>query len=408
MAKQKDNTLILNEKESIIDFLEAKSLDMVNYINEHDSSAYILIRKYITHSDVATFGKLTQKDGDLERNILSYLSVAEMHEIEKREDKKFETAKQSNITMPSDFYNELGIKQLERRSGFQEENHSHILINDYADVYLVNDTLKYFDINYTEKVFEKLNKEVNWKMDEFYFELSDNKFTEIELRHAIHGIGTSADVIFHKLRRNIFKNDSIISIIEKMPNGKKTLYILMDKNPRFFSIINETNSLWENYQIKTKKLVEYTVEELLSEEKNRKFQNKWRYQLAEEMMNYTTVEGNVFCPFTFVESNFNNVGTLYRASHIKAFEKCDAEEAFDINNGLLLLANADALFDKHLITINENKELIFSFLIDNDSLLKQKLLLNQGIFKMILNDERMKYIEEHRKIFEEKEDKRKS
>ena len=61
-----------------------------------------------------------------------------------------------------------------------------------------------------------------------------------------------------------------------------------------------------------------------------------------------------------------------------------------------------------MITISENKELVFSFLIDNDFELKSKLLLLQPIFKIILNDERMKYLEDHRRIFKEKEDKRKS
>ena len=98
---------------------------------------------------------------------------------------------------------------------------------------------------------------------------------------------------------------------------------------------------------------------------------------------------------------------LFIASHIKRFSDSDCDEAFDINNGLLLCANADALFDKHMITVDENKKLIFSFLIDNDYMLKQKLLLNQPIFEIVLNEKRMEYMKDHREIFFKKEQERK-
>ncbi|EJB32395.1 hypothetical protein [Helicobacter pylori] len=74
----------------------------------------------------------------------------------------------------------------------------------------------------------------------------------------------------------------------------------------------------------------------------------------------------------------------------------------------MLIANADALFDKHFITIDENKQLKFSYLLENNHKLKSQLNLNNGIFKDILNDRRMQYLAYHRKIFEEKEQERKT
>jgi predicted restriction endonuclease len=87
------------------------------------------------------------------------------------------------------------------------------------------------------------------------------------------------------------------------------------------------------------------------------------------------------------------------------FEKMsgDPNEAYDINNGLLLCANADALFDKHLITIDENKNIIFSFLLEHNAKLRSELKLNNEIFTTILNDDRMKYIKIHREVFKQKE-----
>lgn len=407
MVKIKDNVLKYEDTEKILEYLEDKSFDMINYINVNIDSTYTLIRKFITHSDLPTFGKRTGSVQTIEKNFLYYLSVDEMTEIEGREKKEFETAKQSNITIPPLFYEKLGIEQLQRREGPQGSQHEHILINEHAKVYLVNQTINFFTPKYTFKVFEKLNKTVNWNLEDCETYINDAKFTPIDLRHAIHGIGTSTDIEFHKLRHNIFKNDSIILLIEETPNGEKNLFILLDKNPRFFSIINETNQAYENYLIKGKRVVELYTKEMIEDEKTRKYQNSWRESLAEEMMNYTTVEGNVFCPLTYIEGNFEDIGTLYRASHIKRYSESDVNEAFDVNNGLLLVANADALFDKHLITISEEKELIFSFLLDRDEKLKAQLHLTVPIFKMVLNDQRMEYLKEHRRIFLEKEELRK-
>jgi hypothetical protein len=80
----------------------------------------------------------------------------------------------------------------------------------------------------------------------------------------------------------------------------------------------------------------------------------------------------------------------------------------DVNNGLLLSANADALFDKYLISIGENCEILFSFLIAADQkLLASIKLLDNTLFKPLLNETRKKYLEHHRQAFFEKEKERK-
>lgn len=403
--KQK-NILIFEKNSDIINYLEDKSNTMFNYVSNNIDSKFTLIRKFITHSDLPTFWKRTDKIQELDKNLLYYLNSSEMSDIESRENKKFEVAKQSNISVPLIFFEKLWITQLERRLWHQEEQHNHILINNFAKVFLVNDTLEYFSFDYTLKIFEKLSKTVNWKKSDFLM-IFDWDLTEIELRHAIHWIWTSDDEVFHKLRRNIFKNDSLILLIEESSNWDKKLFILLDKNPKFFSIINETNKAYERYLLKEKQISEKVTHELIEDEKTRKFQNLWRVKLAQEMMNYTTEDEKIFCPFTLIEANFENVWTLYRASHIKPFSECNTTEAFDIDNWLLLVANADALFDKYLITVSENKELIFSFLIKQDYALINRLLLNQHIFKNVLNEKRMKYLESHREAFLKKEEERK-
>lgn len=187
---------------------------------------------------------------------------------------------------------------------------------------------------------------------------------------------------------------------------------MLEKNPRFFTLIGESNATWEKFLNDSNKqeLFNLLKKDELSygeAEKTRKNQNKWRNLLADEMMSYTTTDDEIFCPLTYITANFSSVGTLFRASHIKAFNECSVEEAFDINNGILMISNADALFDKHLITISDDGEIIFSYLLKNEYKLIQELKLTERVFKAILNNKRKEYLKRHREVFEEKEIKRK-
>lgn len=402
---------VVEEIDKIYEYLSSKSESISNLIKNEPDWHYMLIVKSISHSDLLNSGKRNGPAETLDKNYLYYLSLDEMKEIESVRKKEFENAKQSNIFVPMEFYNFIDMPHLERRSGAQSTQHIHPIVNNYADVYLVNDTLKYFDINYTKKVFDKLDKHpTTWKYDEYKIDLV-NKFTPIQLTHAIHGIGTSDDEIFKKLRRSIFKSDTL-NILLRKKKEKKEVYIMLEKNPRFFTLIGESNLTWENFLNKTNKQEMFNLlkkDELSTgeSEKTRNNQSRWRNLLADEMMSYTTTDDEIFCPLTYITANYSSVGTLFRASHIKAFNECTIEEAFDINNGILMIANADALFDKHLITISDDGEVIFSFLLKNEYKLIQELKLTEKVFKAILNPKRKEYLKRHREVFEEKEIKRK-
>lgn len=54
------------------------------------------------------------------------------------------------------------------------------------------------------------------------------------------------------------------------------------------------------------------------------------------------------------------VPALLRASHIKPWSKSDNRERLDPNNGLLLIANLDAAFDKRLISFDASGGMLFS------------------------------------------------
>ena len=95
-----------------------------------------------------------------------------------------------------------------------------------------------------------------------------------------------------------------------------------------------------------------------------------------------------------------DVEAILRASHIKAYATCNKDEKYDINNGLLLSANLDALFDRHLISFDEKGELIVS-----KSLTRRQLdfLGLAKPLKIRLDDKQQIYMTEHRKIFYEQE-----
>lgn len=81
------------------------------------------------------------------------------------------------------------------------------------------------------------------------------------------------------------------------------------------------------------------------------------------------------------------------ASHIKPFIVSDEDEAYDVNNGLLLSRNTDALFDLGYITFDEEGKILFS------DMLNKKLIefySDLTLDKSIYNEQRKKYMKYHR------------
>lgn len=394
---------VVVDYEKIREFLIYKSDSISDFLTKNPDDEYMLLVKNISHSDLASFGKRTKIEQPFSKNYLYYLTAEEMEEIERISNRPFATAHQSNIGIPKDLiYEFLGVTNPD------EDGEEHFKINDYANVYLVNDTLNYFTIDYSFKVFEKLNKIPSWNKEDYNLELTDD-FTSIDLSIAAHGIGVSANKVFDKLRRSIFKSDTMMLLLNKNADNEKNMFVMFEKNPSFFTLIGEGNKSWEKYleQNNKQELFELLKQEKLSvgdSEKTRSNQSKWRTLLAEEMMGYTTNENEIFCPLTYITVNYESAGTLFRASHIKGFAECTVDEAFDINNGIIMIANADALFDKHLITIEDDGTITFSYLLARNLKLIQELRLNEKVFKAILNDERKLYLQYHRDVFRSKEE----
>lgn len=81
------------------------------------------------------------------------------------------------------------------------------------------------------------------------------------------------------------------------------------------------------------------------------------------------------------------------ASHIKPYSKCSKEEAFDVNNGLLLCDAHDGLFDSGLISLDDLGNVIFSKKMTRSDIDKFELL---GFKKILLSSNMIEYIVFHR------------
>lgn len=103
------------------------------------------------------------------------------------------------------------------------------------------------------------------------------------------------------------------------------------------------------------------------------------------------------------QCNLCNISTtsVLRASHIKEWSISSREERIDANNGLLLCANHDALFDRHQISFNPNSgDICVSASIDTE---QRKALNLPNYFKLPMTDKMSSYMKEHYQKFLTKE-----
>ena len=87
---------------------------------------------------------------------------------------------------------------------------------------------------------------------------------------------------------------------------------------------------------------------------------------------------------------------LLRASHIKAWHEADDDERLDPYNGLLLAAHVDALFDRHLVSFDDDGRLLCSPRIRADELIAMGIDPDTARIDD-LHDRHRSYLAHHRK-----------
>lgn len=88
------------------------------------------------------------------------------------------------------------------------------------------------------------------------------------------------------------------------------------------------------------------------------------------------------------------------ASHIKPYKSSSPDEAFDVNNGLLLSKNTDSLFDLGYMTFNSEGIIVPSKVLDSEMV---QYLSHFRLHQDFMNAKRMAYMEYHRNhVFEKR------
>jgi 5-methylcytosine-specific restriction protein A len=95
----------------------------------------------------------------------------------------------------------------------------------------------------------------------------------------------------------------------------------------------------------------------------------------------------------------SNIKQILISSHIVPWSESNYIERLDSENGILLSPNIDSLFDKHLISFEDNGSIIISSKVDEVN--RKSLGLNPYI-KIPVSEGMKKYLNRHRKRFNEK------
>jgi hypothetical protein len=101
-------------------------------------------------------------------------------------------------------------------------------------------------------------------------------------------------------------------------------------------------------------------------------------------------------------TKFNKLDVLI-ASHIVPWAEANHEERLDVHNGILLSPTYDALFDKHLISFENNGKIILSESIEKNAYLKIGITGSEVIKEM--SSYNHIYLEKHREGIVEKTNK---
>lgn len=411
--RNSSNYRILTEIHQIEEALEIIGRDDLKN-KMMSSNSYLYVEKILTFADIPTFGKKGYVEAEkkkrgafsdeniaarAEKNYLFYSSKADIENYErmnKREKLFFCETKQSNITMPIAFYEFLGLE------GGARENKGKLLNSEKYKCFLVNACLReMFEEDITSITFGKLARRKKGKK---LLNSLDDEFSQIDVHIAVHGLGIKKDKELHALRGNVFAKDKLCVLVEKDKQESYNIYFMFYRNPKFYFLNNISMpafliSDFENGE------EEKTIE-------SRKGQARWRNTLAEYSLTLSVGDtSKVICPFTGIEVAYPAEATLLRASHIKAYAKCknadgsiNNEEAYDIDNGFLVTANVDALFDKYLITVRPDGVLVTSKTI-SDTLVFDDLRIQRKIQPEFISEKKKEYLQYHYKMFLEREKK---
>lgn len=276
-----------------------------------------------------------------------------------------------------------------------------------------------FDSNNNVFITINIKDEYPYHVDKTYIKNLFNEYNELtkEIKYFAYTNGSNSISIFNsspnlKIQNSIGLNNKgyIYSFIKVKENKykyvgkyiKKELVIeeVVQDNKKYdvmFFSLSRINELNETIIKEIQKYSEYSdiksfekimdKESINKEEKKVLVKTRWNQGIFRESL---IKKYNGTCPLTNIKHN-----DLLIASHIKPYSKCSKEESIDENNGILLSALVDKLFDKGLITFDDRGNIIYSNELCETDLLKIKEHIKNNN-KINLTFEMNHYMKYHR------------
>lgn len=177
------------------------------------------------------------------------------------------------------------------------------------------------------------------------------------------------------------KMDYLKNIYDSFVN-KTMLEITAEAQDELEDIANKINNNYININLEEK---DAYIESIINV-RNNSIQKVFRNNLI--------MEFNQKCALCNI-----NYKDLLIASHILPYSKCiNKKDMINHNNGLLLCPIHDALFDKYLISFDCKGQILISKNISEDIYSDLNINKKMKINKECLNEERKKFLEEHKKM----------
>jgi len=192
-----------------------------------------------------------------------------------------------------------------------------------------------------------------------------------------------------RIGRNMDDNNTIINHLEKN-KSKRSIYL--NENNNDYSDFKAALNKYRKFIAEKSDLID-DIEAIIKDEIIPKTEKEQLISARIGQGNYRNKLINLWKKCAVSECKMTDV---LIASHIKPWRKSTNIEKLDPYNGLLLLPNYDKLFDKGLISFEDNGKIIISPLIKEEEYKVLGISPNDKLFKVYPKNK--PYLEEHRRI----------
>lgn len=225
-------------------------------------------------------------------------------------------------------------------------------------------------------------------LEEVYIRKNGKRISEASVKKYFNAI--------HTISEDMLKQKVIDKNLEGMDLFQLDIAIEKILKNKDFSLKDTTGNRMYSCALKRYRCYKYFFEDKILETYNRKTTESeiiTKNRIGQQTFkNQLLKKYNNSCIITNL-----SLSPVLIASHIKPWSISSNTERIDVDNGLLLSATYDKLFDSGLITFKENGELLISDIIDDNS--RKKLgLVAKTKYDIKVNGKMKEYLKYHNDI----------